>query len=90
MAVDITQVGGGHYDSDNFYVLDTEGSYYEGFYYDPPVIHLTPLGYGWLAPGQCVRGWVIFSVRAEAVLASVGVDAGQGQFIVIADLTRGR
>ncbi len=88
IAIDITQhafLADDSYSEGNFSVQDRDRYVYDrGGSAD-----VEPrFGYGDLAHGQSVRGWVIFTVPQSAVLVSVIVEGGYSSpDVVIADLT---
>ena len=92
VALDITQVGisddGDPYNSLYFAVQDTDG-----YVYDPGFAEQADVGpsfgFGELAAGQTVRGWVVFELPESARLVSVLVEAEVlGAKITIADLAQ--
>ena len=92
VAVDVTQVGVDDGDSYNplyFSLQDADGYVYN---WRSGSTSMEPgFGYGELAAGQRVRGWLSFQVPARAVLVVVLAQAEVfGPKVVIADLTAGQ
>ena len=88
VAVDVTQNGiedGANFSLSNFSVQDADG-----YVYDLDVsADINPkFGYGSLAAGQRVRGWIAFQIPEDAMLVRVLVEGAgfRGQSITIADL----
>ena len=91
VALDITQVGtsddGDPYNSLYFAVQDTDGYVYVPGFADADVG--PSFGFGELAAGQTVRGWVVFELPESARLVSVLVEAEVfGAKVTIADLAQ--
>ena len=91
VALDITQVGisddGDPYNSLYFAVQDTDGYVYVPGVADADVG--PSFGFGQLAAGQIVRGWVVFELPESARLVSVLVEAEVfGAKVTIADLAQ--
>ena len=89
--MDITQVGisggGDPYNSLYFAVQDTDGYVYVPGFADADVG--PSFGFGELAAGQIVRGWVVFELPESARLVSVLVEAEVfGAKVTIADLAQ--
>ena len=89
IALDITQVGTSD-DGDDFNALYFAVQDSDGYVYSPGLADADvepQFGYGELAAGQIVRGWVVFELPESARLMSVMVEADVfGSRITIADL----
>ena len=93
VALDITQVGisvnGDSYNLLNFAIQDTDGYLYPPGFADADVG--PPFGFGELAAGQIVRGWVVFELPEAARLVSASAAAGVfGARTSIADFPQGQ
>ena len=88
VALDITQeatLGEADYNEWSFSIQDSEGYVYDR---DGRTSLEPNFGFGGLAKGQRVRGWIPFLVPDSAVLVSVLVESGiLMPKVVIADLT---
>ena len=94
VALDITQVGisddGGPYNSLYFAVQDTDGYVHVPGFAEQADVGPS-FGFGELAAGQIVRGWVVFELPQSARLVSVLVEAEVfGAKITITDLAQDR
>ncbi len=91
VAVDVMQVGVDDGDSYNplyFFLQDADGYVYN---WSGSTSMEPGFGYGELAAGQRVRGWLSFQVPSAAVLVSVLVQVEfSGAKVLIADLTAGQ
>ena len=93
IALDITQVGISD-DGDDFNALYFAVQDSDGYVYSPGLAgaDVEPqFGYGELATGQIVRGWVVFELPESARLMSVMVEADVfGSRITITEFTQGQ